>query len=149
VKKPSVPRFLLLGLAAGCTLATKHSGVLVFPVLATLALVGVIRGPRPNAEAPMTAAAHITRGKQARQLAATLVGVGLIAGCALWSFYGFRFAARAHGQSMNPPLAEYAQQVTSPAEAKAILALARWQVLPEAYLYGLAGVRMIAHLSVW
>ena len=145
MKKPSVPRFLLLGLAAGCTLATKHSGVLVFPVLATLALVGVIRGPRPNAEAPMTAAAHKAgpatrchaRGSRPDRRVRVVV------------FLRIPLCRASHGQSMNPPLAEYAQQVTSPAEAKAILALARWQVLPEAYLYGLAGVRMIAHLSVW
>jgi dolichyl-phosphate-mannose--protein O-mannosyl transferase len=62
-KQPSKGGILLLGLAAGCTLATKHSGVLVFPILALLALVEVIRGP---ATTWRSASPPQTRKKQAQ-----------------------------------------------------------------------------------
>jgi tetratricopeptide (TPR) repeat protein len=44
---------------------------------------------------------------------------------------------------LNPSLADYTQQL-KPREAKAILTVARWRLLPESYLYGLADVRMVA-----
>jgi hypothetical protein len=153
-KSPSLLRLLTVALAAGAALATKHSGVLVFPILILLAVIEVILKPtqaepgwgtRGTRSAEVSNAIHRaeTRATRALRLAAALVGTGVIAVFMLWSFYGFRFAARAHGQPMNPPLASYARQVVKASEAEKILTLAHWHVLPEAYLYGLADVRMI------
>lgn len=147
VKRPSLVRFLLAGMAPGCTLATKHSGVLVFPILALLALAEIMRGPRAETKTSLTPDRRDRRIQQSLQFAAALVVMALIAVCILWSFYGFRFAARTHGRPMNPRLAEYASQVTSPVEARAILTLARRHVLPDPYLYDLADVRMVANSS--
>ena len=61
----------------------------------------------------------------------------------LWSFYGFRYQARPNGLQLNPPLAEYVQGL-KPHEAWIVSTMARWHVLPESYLYGLADVRLTA-----
>jgi len=48
--KPSLPRLLVVGLAAGLTLATKHSGILIFPILILLAFAEVIWASQTSSE---------------------------------------------------------------------------------------------------
>ena len=133
VKTPSVPRLLLTGLAAGLALASKHTGILVFPMLLLLAIVELIRVATPP----------VAVGKRALSGAASLFVISAIAVAVLWGFYGFRYAARPAGMQLNPPLAEYIQPMR-PHEAKLVAAAARWRLLPESYLYGLADVRQTA-----
>lgn len=126
VKRPSVTRLAVAGVAVGLALAAKHSAVIILPVLCALALVELFahdRGTKLSAGG---------RFKHGLRLAASLLCIGVISVAVLWSFYGFRFAARPHGQPIIPPFSEYVQRVP------AISTLARYQVLPEAYLYGLA-----------
>ncbi len=133
VKAPSLGRLVVLGLAVGGVLAVKHSGLMAFGVLALLALFEALR-----ATGGMGAKLRVLG-----RLAVGLVLVGAIAVGVLWSTYGFRYAARPEGLSMNPPFTSYVGDLR-PSEARAILTLARWQVLPESYLYGLADVRKIS-----
>src|SRR5260370_61576 len=44
VKAPSAWRLVIVGLAAGLTLSAKHTGILVIPMLALLAICEVLRG---------------------------------------------------------------------------------------------------------
>ena len=141
VKKPSFWRLLTVAVAAGLALAAKHSGIFLLPMLILLAGYEVARGPRAPGDAARGTGA---RGKQALRLAASLVLAGVLALGILWSFYGFRYTARPSGLAMNPPLPAYANRLSSPAGRDTILALARWRVLPEAYLYGLADVKVVA-----
>jgi 4-amino-4-deoxy-L-arabinose transferase-like glycosyltransferase len=129
VKVPSLGRLALVGAAAGLALATKHTGILIFPMLALAALPEVARDRK-------------TAWREAARLAAALVLVTVLAVAVLWAFYGFRYRARPAGFEMNPPLARFAEALR-PAEARAILSLARWRVLPESYLFGLADVRRV------
>src|SRR6185312_7099253 len=62
----------------------------------------------------------------------------------LWAFYGFRYNARPDGLRLDPSLAEYVHPLKH-VEAKGILLLARFHILPESYLYGLADVRAMAN----
>jgi hypothetical protein len=62
----------------------------------------------------------------------------------MWACYGFRYTARPAGLQMNPPLEKTLGNLR-PAEAKAITIMARWKVLPESWLYGLADVRSVAN----
>ncbi len=133
VKTPSVPRLLLTGLAAGLALASKHTGILVFPMLLLLAIVELIRGATPP----------VAVGRRALSGAASLFVISAVAVAVLWGFYGFRYAARPGGMQLNPPLAEYIQPMR-PHEATLVAAVARWRLLPESYLYGLADVRQTA-----
>ena len=123
---PSARRLALVGLAAGLALASKHTGVLVFPMLALVALYETAR------------ARH-----RLWRLAAALAVTGVLAVAILWAAYGFRYRARPDGLRMNPPLENYAAQLR-PAERSLLLDLARARVLPQSYLYGLADVRSVS-----
>ncbi|MGB9456782.1 MAG: glycosyltransferase family 39 protein [Bryobacteraceae bacterium] len=125
VKAPSGWRLALVGVAAGCALASKHTGVLVFPMLLALAVFEAIR----------------TRGWRPRaRLALSLVSIAAIAVAVLWAFYGFRCQARPPGLAMNPPLAAFARGL-KPFDGWLISTCARWHLLPESYLYGFVDVR--------
>lgn len=146
VKAPSWWRLLLVGLSAGLALATKHSGIFLFPVLFLLATCEVVRqrlATRKNDEAVSEKTAARS-GQRVLRLAASLVAITVVALAVLWAFYGFRYQARPAGWQLNPPLAEYVGGL-KPHEAWTISTLARWRVLPESYLYGLADVRLTAN----
>jgi hypothetical protein len=139
VKVPSVTRLIIVGVCAGLALATKHTGLLVFPMLILLAICELLRN-RQVKDGGTTAPA---KTKPAARLAVALIVSSFIAVVVLWAFYGFRYTARPAGQRLNPSLVEFTQQL-KPHEAKAILTVARWRLLPESYLFGLADVRVVA-----
>lgn len=143
VKAPSVWRIAVVGITAGLALASKHSAVLILPMLVVLSLVEVFRR-RPSDLA--TAPKPETRLKQAGRLAATVAVTTAIATAVLWASYGFRFAARPDGLQINPPLTQTVHGI-APFEARTILAMANWHLLPESYLYGLVDVREVAAFS--
>lgn len=138
VRKPTIPRLLLVGVAFGLALATKHTGVLVFPMLVLLAICELLVGSRT---AGGDASGAATRGKQAGRLALAIAGASLIAVAILWAFYGFRYQARPDGLQMSPSLSETIAQISRPHEAALVGAAARYHLLPESYLMGLADVR--------
>jgi tetratricopeptide (TPR) repeat protein len=132
VKAPSVPRLLVTGVVAGFALASKHTGILVFPMLFLLEICELVRNRQ--AAAP---------GRRGLRAFGELIAIGVIGVAVLWAFYGLRYAARPGGLQLNPPLTEYIKPLR-PHEAKIISAMARWHALPESYLYGLADVRITA-----
>jgi 4-amino-4-deoxy-L-arabinose transferase-like glycosyltransferase len=140
VKAPSVPRLVIVGVVAGLALATKHTGLLVFPMLILLALWEVVRNREVKGRSVV---AVVKTARPAARLAVALIITGLIALGVLWAFYGFRYSARPAGLQLTPSLADYTEQL-KPREAKAVLALASWRLLPESYLYGLTDVRLVA-----
>ncbi len=137
VKAPSLWRMLIVGIATGLALAVKHTGLLVLPTLLLLVGCEVVRYQISNDRT------RKTLGEYVLKLAGALAGITLIALIVLWSFYGFRYAARPVGLELNPPLAEFIKGL-QPHESWAISTMARWHVLPESYLYGLADVRLMA-----
>jgi 4-amino-4-deoxy-L-arabinose transferase-like glycosyltransferase len=135
VKSPSWGRVVVLGLAAGLFFVVKHSAVLLPPMLILLAITKWLRPHRAGDE---------SRLHQAGRLAGAIVVAGIIAAGVMWVCYGFRYSARPVGSQLNPPL-ESTLGNLRPAEAKAITLMARWKVLPESWLYGLADVRSVAN----
>lgn len=135
VKAPSASSLILVGVATGLALASKHTGMLVLPMLVLLAIYELVRGWTGDRK---------VSGKAALRLGGALVAATVIAVVVLWAFYGFRYAARPNGLQLNPPLAAYVQDL-KPHEIWAISTMARWHVLPESYLYGLADVRLTAN----
>ena len=127
-------RIVSLGLAFGLMLASKHSAILILPLLALLRLLDAScwrSGPwrlRTHLLGPLL------------ELAASL-GLGLLV---LWAFYGFRYAA-APGMAHAVDLVSFMQAVARPeTRDSAMAALVPWLghtgLLPESYVMGLADI---------
>lgn len=131
VKQPSLPRLLFAGVVAGLLLATKHSGVLLAPMLVLLIGWELMVAPKD------------TRRRLALRLGGALAAIVLVAVVVLWAFYGFRYAARPAGLALSTSLADYVAPL-SHFNAAAILFFAHWHLLPESYLMGLVDVKRMA-----
>ena len=132
-KEPSTVRMILVGLASGLALAAKHSALLLLPIGLALVLAEIAW---PDSETK--------RKTAALRLAGSFLAVSIIAVTVLWSFYGFRYAARPGGAALHPSLTEYAQGLHG-IEPGIYIALARAHILPESYLYGLIDVRLVSN----
>ncbi len=150
LNQPSTLKLVECGCVAGLTLAAKHSGVLVFPILGLLELTEVVFAFRSEAGPSGQSGKRL---RAALRLGVRLIGrlaiIALIALAVLWAFYGFRFAARPAGAKMTPPLAEYisgadAPGIQDPVLSRLILGLHRARLLPESYLYGFSDVLMVS-----
>jgi 4-amino-4-deoxy-L-arabinose transferase-like glycosyltransferase len=130
-RKPSLPRLLLVGLVAGLLLATKHSGILLAPMLVLLILWELACAPRG------------TRRRMALRFAGAFASIVVIGVVVLWSFYGFRYAARPAGLALSSSLADYSASL-KPFDSSAVLLFARLHLLPESYLMGLIDVKKMA-----
>ena len=89
VKQASVARLLVFGVTVGLTLVTKMSGALILPIVLACAAAEVI---------------PIWNTRRALRLAGAICAGAAIGYVILWSFYGFRYAARPAGLVMMPAL---------------------------------------------
>ena len=142
VKAPSIWRVIVIGIAAGFAAVTKHSAILLLPMVGLLAITELCR--RRNSSGTAGAGTAETRVRKALRFGVAMITATAIAAVLLWSVYGFRYQARTGGRQINPPLTEAVHGI-APFEARSILTLARWHVLPESYLYGLVDVRAVAN----
>jgi len=131
VKQPSLPRLALAGLAAGMLLATKHSGILLAPML--VLLIGW----------EVATAAKGARARLALRLSGAFGAMVVVGVVVLWGFYGFRYAARPAGLALSSSLADYVAPL-SHFNAAAVMAIAHLRLLPESYLMGLVDVKRMA-----
>lgn len=131
VDKPSVLRLLIAGVTAGLLLATKHSGILLAPMLIVLAVWEVTRAERSQ------------RGRTTARMAGGLASIVVVGVVVLWAFYGFRYAARPDGLALSTSLVDYTKPL-SPFSAGVVLWFAKWHLLPESYLMGLTDVKRMA-----
>ena len=140
LKKPSALTLTGAGLAAGLCIGIKHSGILIFPILLFLVLADLFPFRDPETR-------QFTSDLRSRALrqAASMAVIAAIAFIALWSLYGFRYAARPSGANVNPPLAEFAKQL-NPASAAVVMQIAHWHLIPESYLYGVVNVYSLGGL---
>ena len=134
VQLPSAGRLMITGVAAGLALASKHSAVLVFPMLLILAGVEIFRQESANS------GPQLSVGKRATRHATALVIIGLMSVAILWAAYGFRYPARGNGLQLNPPMEAQLAKVPSPTQAKILHEFVRFHLLPESYIYGFAHV---------
>ena len=131
VKQPSPQRLLIAGVVAGLLLATKHSGVLLAPML--MLLIGW----------EIVTAAKGERGRIALRLSGAFAAIVVVGVLVLWAFYGFRYAARPAGLAMSTSLADYVKPLGG-FNAGAVMLIARLHLLPESYLIGLVDVKRMA-----
>jgi tetratricopeptide (TPR) repeat protein len=134
VQLPSAGRLTITGVAVGLALASKHSAVLVFPMLLILAGIEIFRRESANS------GSQLSVGKRAARYATALVIIGLMSVAILWAAYGFRYAARGNGLQLNPSMEAQLAKVPSPAQAKILHEFAHFHLLPESYIYGFAHV---------
>jgi Dolichyl-phosphate-mannose-protein mannosyltransferase len=137
VKAPSIWRLVVAGVATGCALGAKHTGILVFPMLLVLVFCEMVRGRRKEAYQ------NASLGNKALRLFGMYAVTILLAVVVLWSFYGFRYRARSAGLEINPPLSESLHQLSRPGEARVLGTLAHLRLLPEAYLYGMGDIQVV------
>src|SRR5262249_25064274 len=104
---PSRRTLGVLALAAGLSLAAKHSGILIFPILIVLAVADFLI-PRKK---PMTPTEHLAQ--DGFRLARALFLTGVAAVVILWASYGFRFHPR-HGFDADQRLISYASRLNHP-----------------------------------
>ena len=133
-QRPSWQRAVVVGIAAGFALGTKHSTVLLAPMLVVLA-AGMLIVHYRRRELPLPGF-----GKTFGALA-TLTAVAVFL---LWSFYGFRYNARPAPLVLSPSLVDYAAPLGG-FETKGILLAGRLKLFPESWLYGLVDVRAMAN----
>jgi tetratricopeptide (TPR) repeat protein len=138
VKAPSWGRVAIFGLATGLAFASKHTGVLLVPMLFALAICEIIRHPRRASGETQDCRKTLTG-----QLAGALAAAAVISLVVLWAFYGFRYRARPGNLDINPPLAESLATISKPWEGKVLGTLARFRALPESYLYGMADIQSV------
>jgi hypothetical protein len=158
----TLTRAVAFALAVAAAFASKHSAVLLAPVLALMALARVA-----DADPWPARAATVIRSWQARALAVTaiLVAAALLAWGGLWAAYGFRWSATVDGTPLPtatwrasiaetaviaevlrsggamPDAATLQRLVTtrSPGAAERALAfLEEHHLLPESYVFGIA-----------
>lgn len=140
-KRPSVSTIVLTGLAAGLALASKHSAILVFPILIGLAISEIWRRSSMH-----DTASFESRGAKTSRFTAGLIITGAIAVAVLWASYGFHLHPRS-GANAEAQVVAYASRLHSPVQAKMISAFTQLHLLPESYLYGLADVGFTADFS--
>lgn len=135
VKRPSVPRMIVVGIAVGLTMTAKFTGVFILPLLCLIAVLDVwsaVRGSR----SPESASA---RQMTISIALASLIGVGWV-----WAIYHLHYAARPAPLQLNPTATDYLQKLTTPLTRSAMMTMSRLHLLPEAYLYGLADTKISA-----
>ncbi len=117
---------LATGLLAGLALVAKFTGVLIAPMLVMIAAVEGMRERKPATAVRLLGASF-----------AVLACAWLV----LWAFYGFRYAPASNGLQLSPALGKYLATMPHPADGAKLALLARFQVLPQAYLWGLANTK--------
>ena len=118
---------LLLGLTTGLALSTKHSALAGMVGVAGVLALAVLLGLRQGGV------------RECARRTAQLLLAGMVAVLLLWAGYGFRFHADAGGgDAFNRPLDGKIADVSTPALREALVIADRHELLPRAYLWGLA-----------
>jgi 4-amino-4-deoxy-L-arabinose transferase-like glycosyltransferase len=129
--RPTLIRLLLVGLATGLLLATKHSGILIGPMFVFLIAWEVLKAPAAE------------RKRIALRLTGGFFAIVVLSVFVLWAFYGFRYTARPAGMAFSTSVAGYAEPLPH-FESAIVVAVGRLHLLPESYLVGLVDVKLMS-----
>jgi hypothetical protein len=142
-EQPTPAQMIICALATGLALAAKHSGILLLPTLAILAMADFWTRRRTHAPA----GSGDPRSEWKELLVSRAVALAVIVALAitiLWGFYLFRYSARPPGHEMSDSISAYIQDAIQNGGVHSVL-LSRviprlTSLLPESYLYGMANV---------
>jgi 4-amino-4-deoxy-L-arabinose transferase-like glycosyltransferase len=129
--RPTLIRLLLVSLATGLLLATKHSGILIGPMFVSLIAWEVLKAPSTE------------RKRIALRLTGGFFAIIVLSVFVLWAFYGFRYTARPAGMAFSTSVAAYAEPLPH-FESAVVVAVGRLHLLPESYLVGLVDVKLVS-----
>jgi hypothetical protein len=132
---PTLWRLVAVGAAAGLAFASKHSTILLVPMLGLLAVLELVRRPKAGSED-----AGRSIGKRVLRTVGALVAMSGIAVGILWAFYCFRYEARGEGRKLSPALEVSIGGIPSKTQAAVVGEMAKLRLLPESYLFGLSDV---------
>lgn len=125
-KKPTLLRLVIAGLLTGLAMCAKFTGIFVIPMLVLLAGIEAVLARSPAVFA--------------RRLAACAV-ILVCAWGVVWVFYGFRYAPAPAGLELSPKLTPYIASLPSKTNAAELSLIAKWHLLPESYIWGLANTK--------
>ena len=125
-RAPGAGWFTLAGVTAGLSMVAKFTGILIAPMLVLLAVMEGLRAYRWS-----------ILWKRLAGCAGILVCGWLI----VWAFYGFRSKAAPDGLELAPALAPYLQSMPDARNTAELALLARYHLLPDAYIWGLANTK--------
>lgn len=129
--RPTMLRLLAAGVAAGLLAASKHSGILLIPMMIPVIAWEAATAPKGS------------RLRQGLRLSGAFAVVVVLAVVVLWPFYAFRYAARPAGLHLSTSLADYVHPLGH-FDSAVIMGVAHLHLLPESYLMGLVDVKRMA-----
>ena len=132
VKQMSWQRAVLCGIAFGLALASKHSAIVLFPLLLLLAAGELACRWRIGRRMP---------GRLALRMALGFMLTVAVALTVLWAVYGFRFAMKPAGAFL--PSFESETQPLQASMRGFLFFCQHYKLLPESYIYGLADVQNV------
>lgn len=132
IKQRTWLRLAVCGVAIGIALGSKHSAVLLLPILSILAVGEMVGQWRLQRRFPAHFAVRLIGG---------MVAITCIALFVLWSIYSFRFAMHPAGVAI-PSVAEQMKSLSLVMQRVIQLCL-HLHLLPESYLYGLVDVQRV------
>ncbi|MGO8788369.1 MAG: tetratricopeptide repeat protein [Terriglobia bacterium] len=136
-ERPTLLRLTGCGVMTGLALASKHSAILLIPILALLAAVEVACRVKAAPEQPRIL------GREIRIWVGRLAAIYGLALLVLWSFYAFRYQARPDGLPLWQSIPGYAALLKGHIASWLITSAARFKLLPESYLFGLIDVMLV------
>lgn len=122
IRHRTVPLLLLTAFATGLTLLTKHSGVVVVPILGALAITAALAQAEGNRPTWRLALRNLLSAALVCSLA-----VGIV-----WLGYGIRFAG--HSGAQIPPQRPFAPTATG----RLLFELTTQHLLPQTYVEGVS-----------
>lgn len=140
LKARSIRRLALAGVLAGATVAAKHSGVLILPILLAIAVADLRLCPKPTSSDK-----RATLTKRLPRMLEEFACIGLMAYVTLWAIYAFRFSARPGLDTMAFARVDLSPGATPSSFARGFGLLLRLHFLPESYLVGLKHVLSTVH----
>ncbi len=139
-QKPRVLRLLLTGVAVGLMLASKHSGILILPILFVLLFVDILLARKMNKTETGTRLSRILLNNVAAYTAIFLIGLTI-----LWATYGFRYYALPGATGDTVSVVDFFKEnfrpeVANSLSAKTVELIHRIHIFPESYTFGLADI---------
>ncbi len=107
-------------------MSAKFTGILVAPMLILLAVAEGIR--------------NRSLASFAKSLSAC-IAILIVGWAVIWAFYDFRYAPAPNNLQLSPALGPYLASLPNPSDGVKLALVARFHLLPQAYIWGLANTK--------